>query len=142
MSKEFKIVKILDEYNIIINAGEKDVGIDDILSVLSKNGIEVRDPDGNALLGTIQFPKAIIRVKEVYEKMSICENSERKSGLSDALRAVAMSASSPAWVPAPLNIDVGAAASAINEVDEVIRIGDVVKLKEQNAISSDDSASN
>ena len=79
MNKTFKIVKIINEYEIVINAG-KDHGIykDQSLEIFVP-GEEVIDPETNESLGTLDFIKAYLNVKNVFPKMAICENSETKS---------------------------------------------------------------
>ena len=73
----FKVVRILDEYRIIINAGTIH-GIDEhsrfkIMGVVDK----VYDPDTQELLGTLNGEKARVIPIEIYEKMCICENSNQ-----------------------------------------------------------------
>jgi len=76
MNNNFKIVRILDEYRIIINAGsENGVNINDVFEI---HGIidTVYDPDTNEFLGSLDGIKAKVKVTQLHEKMSICKNVE------------------------------------------------------------------
>ena len=73
-----KIIKILDEYNLVINLGAKNVEVGDKVLVYEKAS-EVIDPDTNEILGTIDLVKAKLRVTEVFEKFSICYTDEKET---------------------------------------------------------------
>lgn len=78
MPNEWKIVKIVDNYRVVINGGDNDgIKRDDTLEVFAV-GQPVTDPDTNEVLGTLDTIKAYLRVTNVYEKMSLCENEDRK----------------------------------------------------------------
>ena len=79
MRRTFKVIKIINEYNIVINAGsEQGLSRHDQLEIFVP-GEEVLDPDTNESLGTLDFIKAYISVKDLFPKMAICENSETRS---------------------------------------------------------------
>ena len=71
---EFKVVRILDEYRIIINAGFKNgITVNDVFEI---HGVvdAIYDPDTKELLGTLNGIKAQVKVAQVHEKMSVCKN--------------------------------------------------------------------
>ena len=75
----FKVIKIISDKRIVINAGKNEVQTGDILRVIEKNSEEIVDPDTNEVLGTLDYIKATITVEYVYEHMSICKNYETKT---------------------------------------------------------------
>lgn len=73
MKKEFKVVKIIGDTALIINAGENDgVNIGDEVEIRSE-GEDIIDPDTNENLGHYDVLKDTLKVIEVYDKMCVCE---------------------------------------------------------------------
>lgn len=86
--KEFKVIKIIDEYSIVINGGlNEDVTIEEEVEIFIKgDSIEY---DGE-VLGTLDFIKERLEVTEVYLNFSVCkkivkEKVYQPSGLERAL---------------------------------------------------------
>jgi hypothetical protein len=72
-NSKFKVVRILDEYRIIINAGKND-GVDDDSYFDVTGAIDkVYDPDTKELLGTLDGVKASVSPVKIFEKMCICK---------------------------------------------------------------------
>ena len=71
--KKFKVVRILDEYRIIVNAGSRD-GVSSDTTYFNITGAidEVYDPDTQEFLGSIDGTKATVYPVDIFEKMSIC----------------------------------------------------------------------
>ncbi len=70
--QEYKVIEILDEYNIMINYGfDKGAVQGERLRIISK-GEEVIDKETGANLGTLDAIKAVVSVKTVYAKFSLC----------------------------------------------------------------------
>lgn len=120
----FKIVRIINDNNIVISGG-KEQGLQegDILEVFIK-GEEIVDPDTNKCLGTLDVVKSKIEIKTLYEKMSLCHNAETitknpfvsydSSNLFKTSRV-------------PLNVDMTQAQKIEAISDTVLRIGDLVR---------------
>nr|DAS09297.1 MAG TPA: hypothetical protein [Caudoviricetes sp.] len=72
--KNFKVVRILDEYRIVVNAGIKD-GVSSKTTYFDITGAldEIYDPETQELLGTIDGVKASVYPSDIYEKMCICK---------------------------------------------------------------------
>jgi 7-cyano-7-deazaguanine synthase in queuosine biosynthesis len=71
----YKVVKIVNEYLLVVNYGQKqNAEVGDILEVYQV-GEQVLDPDTFDDLGTLDITKGRIKVKNVYEKMSLCESN-------------------------------------------------------------------
>ena len=126
MDNEFKVVRILDEYRIIINAGSQN-GINegdlfDIHGVIDN----VYDPDSKELLGTIDGIKGKVKPIEIYEKMSVCRNSEMVFPLQNALMNTT---TLQMFIPSPKKLNVDKEQISNPELYEPIQIGDKAVLK-------------
>lgn len=72
MSKVFKVIKIIDDKSLIINAGSfDDVKVGDRFEIYCV-GEPIFDPYTKENLGTLDTIKDQLTVKTVYEKMCIC----------------------------------------------------------------------
>ncbi len=75
MSKIFKVVKILDDYKLVINAGsEQQVSVGQRFLIYSLSDKEIIDPDTNRSLGYLEIVKGTGIVTHVQEKMSTLES--------------------------------------------------------------------
>ena len=72
MTRKYKIAKIIDEYQVVVNAGSNDLIHDDDCLEVYQPGQEVTDPDTGESLGTLDFVKAKLRVVNVFPKMCVC----------------------------------------------------------------------
>ncbi|MGN7470374.1 hypothetical protein [Brevibacillus sp. SAFN-007a] len=123
MSDSWKVVKIIDEYNIVVNAGTNHgIKKEDCLEIYVP-GEEVIDPDTMESLGTLDSIKAYLEVKHVFPKMCICENAETR-----LLNMISFSANFTKEEPKPLNIDSTQISGGLNKTDRKIRIGDLVRM--------------
>lgn len=70
-----KIVEVIDEYHVVINAGEND-GVDEGDSVFVIGGSkEVKDPETNEVIEKIDvLHKAHLTVIEVHKRVSLCKS--------------------------------------------------------------------
>nr|WP_314808948.1 hypothetical protein [uncultured Selenomonas sp.] len=76
-TSEFKVVRILDEYRIIINAGFNDGVTDQVFFKIAGVMDTIYDPDTHELLGTLDGTKAVVFPSDIFEKMSICKASPK-----------------------------------------------------------------
>ncbi len=122
---EYKVVKIMDDMNIIINGGTKThVEENDNFFIYSKNLEMVKDPDTGEILGQFRKIKAKIEAIVVYEKMCICQNATRSFSFSD----MAVNALSSGGKRLPLNVDPSQISGGMTvDEDEMIQIGDEVE---------------
>ena len=133
---EGKVIKILDEYNIVINLGWKD-GLADGMNVVvfAPGSEEVKDPNTGESLGYLELVKAHLKVAHVQERCSICTaESAMKAGeeeggvqtLGAAMMAEAMGTKySKQYMTEKLNVN----TSQISGMQQVgpISIGDKVR---------------
>ena len=120
----FKVIKIISDKGIVINAGKNEVQTGDILRVIEKNSEEIVDPDTNEVLGTLDYIKATITVEYVYEHMSICKNYETKTvNALDPFETLRQRE-----VTSPLNVNLSQITGGYNIDNKLIEIGDLVEL--------------
>jgi hypothetical protein len=71
-----KITNILDAYTVILNIGQKqNVSVGMIFKIIAKV-IEVKDPDSQELLGTMELEKDRVKIVQVMEKFSMAQTFE------------------------------------------------------------------
>lgn len=74
MAYETRIVKILDEYKVLILGGWNDgINKGDRFNIIER-GENIIDPETSKSLGTLDFVKIRLEVVNVYEKFSVLSN--------------------------------------------------------------------
>lgn len=124
---KFRVVKIIDDMNIVINCGENhDIHEGDRFYIYSNNGTPVIDPVTKEQLGSFKGIKAKVIATTVYDKMSVCQNSVVIGGIPASLSEFHMD--SFIGKRASLNVDPSQISGGLNtSVNEPIRIGDEVE---------------
>ncbi|NRG47485.1 hypothetical protein HRF87_22420 [Bacillus sp. CRN 9] len=129
-NQEFKVVKILDEYTVVINAGTNyNIKVNDEFQILDKKGSEVRDPETDEIIGRLDLIKANVNVTEVQEKMCICSsphtvkvNIPLISGLDTLSSGLGFSEREK------LNVELTQVTGGLRRSNAKVRIGDTVRL--------------
>ena len=120
MKNKYKVVKIIDDTTLIINAGSNNnVEIGDIMEIHGKSET-IFDPDTNEDLGKMDIIKDSLKVTKVYEKMCVCESSYISSYVSTILSTSLFSSSQRKLDVEPTDIS--------GTGDKTIRVGDEVVL--------------
>ena len=73
--KQGKILKIIDDYNILVSLGSNDGVTNESIFEIYAIGPEIKDLDGISY-GTFDYIKATIVPKVIYPKMTLCRNKE------------------------------------------------------------------
>lgn len=134
-TKDFKVAKIVDEYSVVINAGKNfNILPGDVFEIYSP-GPEIRDPDTSESLGHLDFVKAKISAKDVFPKMTVCQNEYYMSSI------VAGFAAAMVGKPAELNVAAEDISGGFDGFDSKIRVGDFVRKIESCKDSADDNPS-
>lgn len=120
--KAFKIVKIISEYKVVVNAGSNELIHEDQILEVYEPGQEVIDPETNKSLGTLDYIKAKLRVVDVLPKMCICENRDGTMQ-KDFSEIIALKVTQKV----PLNVDSSEISGGYENVSKKIRIGDLVR---------------
>jgi len=121
----YKVVKIIDDMNIVINCGtNQSIKEGDLFYILSDLKEKVTDPDTNEVLGEFNRIKAKIEAITVFEKMSICQNASKAAPIVDLVRS-----SFGTEHRLGLNVDPEQISGGLFDAnDELIQIGDTVQL--------------
>ena len=88
-----KVARVLNGQEIVINAGIVDgvtVGMD--FNVMDPNGEDIKDPDTNEVLGSIERPKVKVRVIHAQEKLAVATPPPSKERDTDILTDLTKSA--------------------------------------------------
>jgi|SRR5699024_727628 len=128
-NKEFKIVKILDEYNVVINAGlSHGLKQGDQFQILDKEGSDVIDPDTQEVIGKLDLIKATVSVTELQEKMCIC-SSQQFIKMNSLLSGIGSISGSPNFSEQEkLNVDLAQVTGGKRKSNKKIRLGDAARL--------------
>lgn len=120
MNETYKVIKIINEYKLVINAGKnRFIKQGDTLEIFVP-GEEIFDPETKESLGSLDFIKAYLVVKDVFDKMCVCENKIINSSLP------ALSITEIFNQPARLNVDSLDISGGLSG-DSKIKIGDLVR---------------
>lgn len=74
-----KVIKIIDDYSIVINGGHTDDIEEGDKIEIFLTGEEIKDPyNDDEVLGTLDFIKEKLEVTQVFARFSICEKIKRE----------------------------------------------------------------
>ena len=74
-----KVARILDSRNLVINIGSKQgVKIGMYFDVMDPKGDDIRDPDTNEILGSLERPKVRVQITDVQDKLSVASTYKKK----------------------------------------------------------------
>ena len=73
-----KVVKILDEYRIIVNLGIQQGVKNDMKFIVYSEGDWIRDPDSQVVLGRLENIKTRVKPLHIQENISIMETYEKE----------------------------------------------------------------
>ena len=124
----YKVVKIIDDKQIVINAGADNNVVKGQKFEIYQPSVEVIDKDINQSLGTLDYVKARVSADTVLPKMSICKRFVTKMrppilGYMDDL----YTKSKPVEVADTLNIDPKDITGGFESVNKQIKVGDLVR---------------
>lgn len=116
MSDKYRVVKIIDDTSLIINAGtDNNVEIGDVMEIHGKSET-IFDPETKEDLGKIDIVKDSLKVTKVYEKMCVCETSYVSNYFSTLLSSPLFASTQKKLYVEPTDIS--------GTGDKTIRIGD------------------
>lgn len=125
MNNQYRIVKIIDDTSLIINAGkENNIEIGDIMEIHGESE-NIFDPETKENLGKIDIIKDSLKVTKVYEKMCVCETSYVSTYFSTLL-------SNPLFSSTQKKLDVEP-TDITGTGDKTIRVGDHAILIKKEA---------
>ncbi|MGL5085400.1 MAG: hypothetical protein ACRC68_06710 [Clostridium sp.] len=125
----YKVIKIIDEYRIVVNVGANEgIKSGDIFEIFVQ-GEMVIDIDSKEELGTLDFIKAKIEVETVFEKMCICVNELKvnNSPFATAGKLALSFYGNSEKEPETLNITMSEITGGLSNYDKKIKLGDLVR---------------
>jgi hypothetical protein len=128
---KYNIVKIVDEYLVVVNYGEKHNAREGDELEIFEVGETVFDPKNGEDLGTLDLLKGKIYVLNVYEKMSLCKSAEKSVvlGPTVSLGSTLSSMLSNTYETKALNVNTSQITGGYNiDKELLINIGDPVKI--------------
>ena len=95
-----RVAQILDSRQVVLNVGSsQNVAVDMIFKVINPKGEEIRDPDTNRILGSVESPKLLIRVVQVQDHLSVATTSDANPAIVPrTLGPFARALMPPRWV--------------------------------------------
>lgn len=119
----YKVVKIIDDRQIVINAGSDDSVKRGTEFEIFQPGVEVFDDETEEALGTLDYVKARVEVTTVYPRMSLCKNiyTETQSVMFDFAKALTSTKRKT------LNVNPEDISGGFEGAESKIRIGDLVR---------------
>jgi hypothetical protein len=138
----YRVVKIVDEYLIVVNYGADDgAKVGDLLQVF-KEGEEVYDPVTEERLGTLDIDKGCIKVVNTYEYMSLCKSATYYRKVSSAVNSfnstlASISNALGSTEVQPLNVNTKQISGGYSK-GGLISLGDPVKLLKKSTFENDD----
>lgn len=137
-TKQFKIVKIIDQSTFMINGGANDnIKENDEFKIIGDKKLSIKDPDTGEVIEEIPTYKTVIFAKTVYEKVTICNTEWIPSSaldLTDIYSATFKNIIHPS-VPGhyeEANINEEQVSDLENYDDTPISLGDKVELVSAN----------
>jgi hypothetical protein len=74
--RELRVAKVLDEFKVVLNAGEEDGVKAGMVFVIFAIGEKVIDPDSKDILGRLEVVKGRVRIEHVQANMCIGHSSD------------------------------------------------------------------
>lgn len=129
--KKIKIIKILSEYEVVINAGSDDgIEVNQHFNILDDEKRLLTDPDTGDILDEFTGYKAELIVKRVEKKYAICR-TPRSSSDSISLLAQSMSLGLTKSQQEKLNVSEYDIDNIFSKyTNSIVKIGDLLEKEE------------
>lgn len=121
LSETYKILRIIDDYRVVINAGRENGIREGAFFEIFIEGVELRDDSTGESYGIFDYIKDVVVARTVMAKVSICVSA--KYILSPLMSEVAATTR-------PLQVDQTQITGYGFEIDKVIRLGDSVRERD------------
>ncbi len=125
MKDNIKIVKIINTHQVVINAGSNQNVLSSDVFEIYETGEPVIDPDTKRNLGTLDYIKGYLDVKNIYPNMTVCVNHDYTSP-TNALAGMANALSNVSR-PKELNVKIEDISGGFENVQRKIQVGDKVR---------------
>lgn len=128
-----KVAKILNTQEIVINVGsENEVALGMRFIVMNPDAPEIEDPDTGELLGSVERPKALIKIVEVQDRLAVASPYSALEAATEEQWAESMASLSEALMPTKwwvkrqsFNVE-DQTWEGLNPQDRFVKVGDPV----------------
>lgn len=121
----YRIIKIIDENRVVVNAGTNDgISTKSLLEIFVP-GENVIDPETGENLGSLDYIKARLEVITVMPRMCVCVNN--KMEITELKTIMSAMESGRTTKRASLNIDSEDISGGYENIDKKIHVGDKVR---------------
>ena len=128
---EYKVIRIVDEYSVLINVGAEDgIAKDDLLEIFSV-GTEIKDPETGNTIGTFDTIKAVVVADTVYDKFCLCKNHDFTS-FATVFGAIPSALGQSRKV---LQVNPADIIPLPDDHDHTVYVGDKVRVSRQNILN-------
>ena len=95
-----KVAQILDSRQVVLNVGSTDHVTEGMMfKIINPKGEQIRDPDTHQILGSVESPRAFVRVIQVQENLSVATTSMANPAVTSAtIGPIARVLMPPRWV--------------------------------------------
>lgn len=126
MKKHYNVIKILDSQSILINYGKyHGAKIGDQLRIIVI-GPEVKDPNTDSIIGTLDGVKDTLSIISVYDNFSLCKKIVKYT--KNALAGPLISFNTTVEKVLDLNVDKTQISALEVPEDKIIQVGDLVEI--------------
>ncbi len=132
-----KVARVLNSREIVINVGSTNgVAVGMRFDVVDPKGEDIRDPDTDEVLGSIDRPKVRVRITKVKEKLSLAAAQEKRGNVGgpSLIGDFSRLLMPPKWITKYETLKRG--EQTLDELDEqesLVEIGDpVVQITEKS----------
>ncbi len=120
-----KVAQILDSRQVVLNVGSTDNVTEGMtFKIVNPKGEQIRDPDTQQILGSVESPRAFVRIIQVQENLAVATTSLANPAITPAtIGPVARALMPPRWVDQYESL--GASLSTVDIGDPVIQVTQV-----------------
>ncbi len=129
-----KVAGVLTERELTINIGSKDcVCVDMKFKILASSPFEVKDPDTQEVLGTVDREKVRVKAIAVFEKYSICKTFRKIITAGLSVPDISSLLRFQRTIPETLKAEDSTLPPPLSEAESFVKKGDrVVQLIEDD----------
>ncbi|MCA1832118.1 MAG: hypothetical protein ABR548_05140 [Actinomycetota bacterium] len=121
---EGRVAQILNSRELVLNRGAADgVQVGMRFAILNRKGADIRDPETDEVLGSVEVEKALVKVVRVHERLAVARTF-RTTFVSGILGALSGLTTESRHVPETLKTDERTYQQELDESESFVKRGD------------------
>jgi len=121
---EARVAEILNARELVLNKGEADgVKVGMRFAILNRKGADIRDPETNEVLGSVEVEKALVKIVRVHDQLSV-GRTFRTISFGGVLGALSGLTATSRNVPETLKTDERTFQQELDESESYVKRGD------------------